>query len=99
MQHPPRRVVCGRIVFLALHNLFAAPYAYTAFTDINWIWGLRLQYLFSFLAILFFLSYMFLFNQRYLHRWVYCAALLLIAINLVAALWAPPMVQIGRAHV
>lgn len=80
------------IVFLALHNLFAAPYAYTAFTDINWIWGLRLQYLFSFLAILFFLSYMFLFNQRYLHRWVYCAALLLIAINLVAALWAPPMV-------
>lgn len=80
------------IIFLALHNLFAAPYAYTAFTDINWMWGLRLQYLFSFLAILFFLSYMFLFNKRYLHRWVYCAALLLIAINLVSALWAPPVV-------
>ena len=47
------------ILFLALHNLFTAPYAYTTFLDINWLWGIRLEYLFIYLAVMFFLSYVF----------------------------------------
>ena len=43
----------------ALHNLFSAPYAYTTFTNLSWIWGLRLEYLFTYFAIAFFLTYMF----------------------------------------
>ncbi len=31
------------ILFLALHNLFTAPYAYTTFLDINWLWGIRFR--------------------------------------------------------
>lgn len=31
------------ILFLALHNLFSAPYAYTAFTDISWLWGAQIR--------------------------------------------------------
>ena len=52
------------IVFLALHNLFSAPYAYTVFTDINWLWGTRLEYLFTYFAILFFISYIYLLCTR-----------------------------------
>ncbi len=31
------------IVFLALHNLFSAPYAYTTFLNLSWSWGIRLN--------------------------------------------------------
>ncbi|MDM1719366.1 diguanylate cyclase [Acinetobacter towneri] len=80
------------IVFLALHNLFSAPYAYTTFLNLSWSWGIRLEYLFSFLAILFFLSYMFLLSSRYLHRWVYSAAMLLLSFNIGVTLWAEPTI-------
>ncbi len=62
------------IVFLALHNLFSAPYAYWVFTNINWLWGTRLEYLFTFIAAFFFLSYMHLFNRRYLNPVIYYIA-------------------------
>ena len=80
------------IVFLALHNLFSAPYAYTTFLNLSWSWGIRLEYLFSFLAILFFLSYMFLLSSRYLHRWVFSAAMLLLSFNIGVTLWAEPTI-------
>ncbi len=80
------------IVFLALHNLFSAPYAYTTFLNLSWSWGIRLEYLFSFLAILFFLSYMFLLSSGYLHRWVYSAAMLLLSFNIGVTLWAEPTI-------
>ena len=80
------------IVFLALHNLFSPPYAYTTFLNLSWSWGIRLEYLFSFLAILFFLSYMFLLSSRYLHRWVYSAAMLLLSFNIGVTLWAEPTI-------
>ena len=78
------------IVFLALHNLFNAPYAYSVFTSIDWLWGMRLQYLFTFLAILFFLSYMYLFNQRYLHRYVYYIAVAFLLFNCMVTLFTQP---------
>lgn len=80
------------IVFLALHNLFSPPYAYTTFLNLSWSWGIRLEYLFSFIAILFFLSYMFLLSSRYLHRWVYSAAMLLLSFNIGVLLWAEPTI-------
>lgn len=80
------------IVFLALHNLFSPPYAYTTFLNLSWSWGIRLEYLFSFIAILFFLSYMFLLSSRYLHRWVYSAAMLLLSFNIGVTLWAEPTI-------
>ncbi|OTG69591.1 histidine kinase [Acinetobacter sp. ANC 4470] len=80
------------ILFLALHNLFSAPYAYTAFTDISWLWGARLEYLFTYLAVIFFLSYMFLLNQRYLHPLVYFAAMILLVINIVVTVLTLPEV-------
>lgn len=80
------------IVFLALHNLFSPPYAYTTFLNLSWSWGIRLEYLFSFLAILFFLSYMFLLSSRYLHRWVYSAAMLLLSFNIGMTLWIEPTI-------
>ena len=80
------------IVFLALHNVFSPPYAYTTFLNLSWSWGIRLEYLFSFIAILFFLSYMFLLSSRYLHRWVYSAAMLLLSFNIGVMLWAEPTI-------
>lgn len=80
------------IVFLALHNLFSAPYAYTTFLNLSWSWGLRLEYLFSFFAILFFLSYMFLLSTHYLNRWIYSAAMLLLSFNIGVTVWAEPSI-------
>lgn len=74
------------ILFLALHNLFTAPYAYTTFLDINWLWGIRLEYLFIYLAIMFFLSYMYLLDQKYLHHWIYTASMLVLTLNVVITL-------------
>ncbi len=78
------------IIFLALHNFFAAPYAYSIVTKLGWLWGTRLEYLFTFLAILFFLSYMYLFNQRYLHRFIYSVAAGLLLLNCVVTLLTDP---------
>ena len=78
------------IIFLALHNLFSAPYAYTVFTTIEWLWGTRLEYLFSFAAALFFLTYMYWSNPRYLHRTVYLIALFLLLLNIIVTLVAGP---------
>lgn len=78
------------IVFLALHNLFSAPYAYSVFTNINWLWGTRLEYLFTFLAGLFFLTYMHLFNQRYLNPVVYYIAVALLVFNISMTLFSSP---------
>lgn len=74
------------IIFLALHNLFTAPYAYTTFLDINWLWGIRLEYLFVYLAIMFFLTYMYLLDQHYLHRWIYTGSMLVLTLNIVITL-------------
>lgn len=82
------------IVFLALHNLFAAPHAYTFFTDIDWLWGTRLEYLFSLAAIGFFLTYMHGMHSRYLHRWVYSFFMLLITVNVaLVCLLQPDMFE------
>lgn len=78
------------ILFLALHNLFSAPYAYTVFTDISWIWGRRLEFLFTYFAVVFFLSYMILLNQRYLHPIVYFVAMLVLGIDIVVTVFTPP---------
>lgn len=80
------------ILFLALHNLFSAPYAYTIFTEINGLWGIRLEFIFTHLAILFFLSYIHLLNQRYLHRRIYQIAMLLLALNLSVTVVTEPEV-------
>lgn len=80
------------IVFLALHNLFSAPYAYTVFTDINWLWGTRLEYLFTYFAILFFISYIYLLSPRYLHRLIYQIAMLLLTLNISVTLVSVPEV-------
>jgi diguanylate cyclase (GGDEF)-like protein len=78
------------ILFLALHNLFSAPYAYTVFTDISWIWGRRLEFLFTYFAVVFFLSYMILLNQRYLHPIIYFVAMLVLGINIVVTVFTSP---------
>lgn len=72
------------ILFLALHNLFTAPYAYTAFTTIDWKLGARLEYLFSYIAILFFLSYIYMLKRKYLHRYIYGMSVVLLSINMGA---------------
>lgn len=78
------------ILFLALHNLFSAPYAYTTFTNVSWLWGVRLEYLFTYLAVVFFISYMFLLNRRYLHPVVYGLAMLILSIDMVVTLFTVP---------
>jgi len=80
------------ILFLALHNLFSAPYAYTTFTNISWLWGQRLEYLFTDLAIVFFLSYMYLLNRRYLSRMIYSAVMFILAVNIVVIFFTTPEV-------
>lgn len=78
------------IVFLALHNLFSAPYAYTVFTSIDWLWGTRFEYLFTYCAILFFITYMHLFNERYIHRYIYYISALFLLINIIITLMTQP---------
>ena len=78
------------IVFLALHNLFSAPYAYTTFTDINWLWGTRLEYLFTYLASIFFLSYIHLLSRRYLFTLNYQIAMLLLSLNISVTFVSTP---------
>ncbi|CAM4078229.1 GGDEF domain-containing protein [Acinetobacter pragensis] len=78
------------IIFLALHNFFSAPYAYTTVTEIDWLWGTRLEYLFTYLTILFFISYIHFLNARYLHRLNYQIAMLLLALNIGVTLIARP---------
>ncbi|WP_407308468.1 diguanylate cyclase domain-containing protein [Acinetobacter sp.] len=78
------------ILFLALHNLFSAPYAYTVFTDISWIWGRRLEFLFTYFAVVFFLSYMILLNQRYLHPIIYSVAMLVLGIDILVTVFTHP---------
>ena len=56
-------------------NRFSNANMHGAFLDINWLWGIRLEYLFIYLAVMFFLSYMYLLNQYYLQRWIYTVAL------------------------
>ncbi|MEZ2903118.1 diguanylate cyclase domain-containing protein [Acinetobacter terrestris] len=80
------------IVFLALHNLFSAPYAYTTFTNLSWIWGLRLEYLFTYFAIAFFLTYMFLLNWRYLHPIVYFISMSIFVVDIILTLFTQPEV-------
>ena len=80
------------IISLALHNLFSAPYAYSVFTSIEWLWGTRLEYLFSFAAALFFLTYMYWLNPRYLNRIVYLIAVFLLVLNIAVTLFAAPEV-------
>lgn len=80
------------IIFLALHNMFSAPYAYTVFTDISWLWGTRLEYLFTYLAILFFITYMYLLNRRYLKPIIYQIAMLLLSLNIAVTLVSVPEV-------
>ena len=80
------------IVFLALHNFFSAPYAYTAVTEINWLWGTRLEYLFTYFTVVFFISYIHLLNARYLHRLIYQIAMLLLGLNIGVTLVAQPEV-------
>lgn len=78
------------IVFLALHNMFSAPYAYTTVTEINWLWGTRLEYLFTYLAIFFFLTYIYLLSPNYLHRSNYRIAVALLVLNFVVTLSTQP---------
>ncbi|WP_373686214.1 diguanylate cyclase domain-containing protein [Acinetobacter sp. YH12054] len=78
------------IVFLASHNLFSAPYAYTTFTDINWLWGTRLEYLFTYLASIFFLSYIHLLSRRYLFTLNYQIAMLLLSLNISVTFVSTP---------
>lgn len=78
------------IVFLALYNLFSAPYAYSVFSNINWLWGTRLEYLFSFAAIGFFLTHMHWKNNCYVRRPVYMGAMLVLSLNVGITLVAQP---------
>lgn len=78
------------IIFLALHNFFSAPYAYTAVVDINWLWGVRLEYLFTYFSIIFFITYIHLLNPRYLHRLNFQAAMLLLALNIGVTSFSQP---------
>ncbi|ATO19774.1 histidine kinase [Acinetobacter sp. LoGeW2-3] len=80
------------IIFLALHNLFSAPHPYAIVTKISWLWGARLEYLFTFLAILFFLSYMHLFKPRYIHRSIYFVGAGLLIFNMAVTLFSTPEV-------
>lgn len=80
------------IIFLALHNLFSPPHPYAIVSKISWLWGARLEYLFTFLAILFFLSYMHLFKSRYIQRSVYYVAAGLLIFNIAVTLFSTPEV-------
>jgi diguanylate cyclase (GGDEF)-like protein len=80
------------ILFLALHNLFSAPYAYTTFTNLSWVWGVRLEYLFTYFAIAFFLTYMYLLNWRYLHPIVYFVAMSIFVVDIIITLFTEPEV-------
>ncbi|TCB50471.1 diguanylate cyclase [Acinetobacter sp. ANC 4779] len=78
------------ILFLALHNLFSAPYAYTTFTNLSWIWGVRLEYLFTYFTIASFLTYMHLLNWRYLHPIVYFVAMSIFIVDIIITLFTEP---------
>lgn len=78
------------IVFLALHNLFSAPYAYTMFTNIDWLWGTRFEYLFTHCAILLFITYIYLLNERYINRFIYYVGAIFLIINITATLTTQP---------
>lgn len=78
------------IIFLALHNFFSAPFAYSAVMDINWLWGARLEYLFTYFTLIFFISYIHLLNPRYLHRINFQIAMLLLALNIGVTLSSRP---------
>lgn len=80
------------IIFLALHNLFSAPYVYTVFTNIDWLWGTRLEYIFTYLSAFFFINYMFLLNQRYLHPAVFTIAVFVLSFNIVITCLSMPEV-------
>lgn len=80
------------IIFLALHNLFSVPYAYTVFTSIDWLWGTRFEYLFTHCAILFFISYMHLSNERYINRYIYYVGVVFLLMNIVVTLLTQPEV-------
>ncbi|OAL78661.1 histidine kinase [Acinetobacter sp. SFB] len=80
------------IFFLALHNLFSAPYAYTTFTNLSWIWGVRLEYLFTYFTIASFLTYMYLLNWRYLHPIVYFVAMSIFVVDIIITLFTEPEV-------
>ena len=80
------------IIFLALHNLFSAPHPYAIVSKISWLWGARLEYLFTFLAILFFLSYMYLFKPRYIRRSIYYVGAGLLIFNIAVTLFSTPEV-------
>lgn len=78
------------ILFLALHNLFSEPYAYTNFTGIEWLLGARLEYLFTYFTIAFFLSYIHMLNSRYLHKYLYYLILALIVCNVAGVVYFEP---------
>lgn len=78
------------ILFLAMHNLFSEPYVYTSFTEIDWLLGARLEYLFTYSSIAFFLSYIHMLNVRYLHKYLYYFILLLILANVIVVLNSNP---------
>lgn len=78
------------ILFLALHNLFSAPYAYTTFTSLSWIWGVRLEYLFTYFTIALFLTYMYLLNWRYIHPIVYFVAMSIFVVDIIITLFTEP---------
>ena len=80
------------IIFLALHNLFSAPYVYTVFTNIDWLWGTRLEYIFTYLSALFFINYMFLLNRRYLHPAIYAFAVFVLSFDIVITCLSMPNV-------
>src|SRR5690606_914900 len=57
---------------------------------INWLWGTPLEDLFTFLAAVFFLSDMHLFNRRYLNPVIYYIAVAFLDLNSIFTLFSPP---------
>ena len=80
------------ILCLSLRSFFAVPFLYTLFTDISWVWGIRLEYFLTELACVFFLSYIYLLPYRLIHPCLFKLTTFIIILNIAVTLFTEPLI-------
>ncbi|WP_157883281.1 sensor domain-containing diguanylate cyclase [Acinetobacter sp. NCu2D-2] len=80
------------ILFFSFRSFFAVPFLYSLFTNINWLWGTRFEYLLTELASISFVFYLYLLPLNLIHRWIFRTSLVLIVINIVLTLSLQPVI-------
>ena len=80
------------ILCFSTRSFFAVPFLYSLFTDLNWLWGTRIEYLLTEFACLFFLTYLYLLPKNLLHRYVFYVLSSVIVINIAVTITQPPLI-------